>query len=234
MTESFEKIKDEIINKFSFIGLNDEEIKEALEKLIKLQGEALEGNIQKLVLRRYYYYFLTYVYPQIRVMLNVNNNNSSLLQSLFDYKKDINQKNLKYIEQALNDYGFYFQKPLNDFKDLENNPLINVVTGKEVTMDDNLEYFAKKDLFMMEHSYNKEFMTKHPSIEYNYNVNYWENYAENIKKRFDYLNEYLYKQIPSFNDNENDYLEYLEDYKKYIKAYEKYKGSEIDEQNKKH
>lgn len=221
--ESFFNLKQKISEELGFVG-TDDEIEEALKRLLAMESEMFDNSMNDLVLKKYYESFLKDVYPQIRILTRKNNNNNSLDLSLLFEKNKINEANHKAIKSALATY----------FYQVKDGCLLNVLNSHEVLLSEELKRIIRtRDIFQKESHLNENIRAKHLDIKYNYRPSYWEIYFDVMRKDLHTVNKQLEDKIPDFASNLEIYeyhiklyIEYITKYR-FISAYTEFKEGKI-------
>lgn len=205
----FAKLKQKIASEIGLYGLSDDEMESALKTLISMESENFDNIMNDIVLRKYYHYFLNYIFPQIDTMLTLGKTPPVHLK-YFEDKQEINEKNRNAINNSLNTYCYHV---CDEF-------IVNSITGhKSPITAELMNLIKKKDIFRVSYNYDVKVATSHPAPAFNYNVDSWLNYASYVQNRLISIDNRLKKRIPAFEQSIEMYEKHVKLYKEYIRKY---------------
>ena len=207
--EEFMQLKEKIVNELGFQGLDDDEIEKSLKLLIGLESENFDNSMNDLVLRKYYNYFLDDIFPAIYSMITLKEIPSVNIK-YYNNKKEINALNKEALNRSLAAY----------FYSINDGFLVNTVNSHESHLTGELEkLIVKDDVFRTDYKYDPKIMSKHPVIDFNYDIRKWISYAIYVQKRLSEIEKNLNDKIPDFEQSSELYEYHIKLYRDYVVKY---------------
>ena len=203
-------LRKSIMAELNLPKLSIEDLEGTLCSLIGMESETFDNSMNDLVLRRYYNYFLTVIFPRIYNMIELKRTPKDHIKyadSEDDMsKKNINNLHAEAIRQAIEFYGY----SVND------GFLINNFNSHEVHISDELlTLMSMKDIFRVKYNYNPEIATKFPMIEFDYKLQDWVEYAYSVQERLASLENTLNDKVVDFKQNLDIYEYHISLYREY-------------------
>ena len=211
--DDFNQIKEIVKKKYDLNDLSDAEIEQVLFEIYKSHLEPLRMDIDKIILLDYITNFFRTVYPFVYGVIVMADNPSSLAdnQRLFPLRRKASTNNKQITNDSFNKY-FCF---LNDDK------IENSLNNDSIMLSDDFltrVQSKKTDLFRAEPKHDPKFQAAHLPIEFNYDEDYWCEYATGLLNKKDELLSYFEEcdkkvLLDDFNEIANVYYLYASYYK---------------------
>lgn len=195
-------IKKDLNEKVKNGYIKSEDLPDVVERFYIGYVNKYENYLEKIILKRYFTVFLNEIYPCIETFLGKFN--GPLPQNLYPEKQQINEKIKKAIIDAFKLYSCEIV-----YNENKATSAVNTVNGLSFSLSQTtLKLLNRTDNFRLERNLHPKYATKHPAIEYNYDLSWWQRYSEVVSEL---ISQIEIQESQDFDDIDNQSLHNFEE-----------------------